>query len=88
MRALGVMTKFARSREALKVYDQEKPIILELFAKADTQQLLTLALAADATSVAKVREAFADDTKDINRRDQALLVHPDDPWLRRLMERE
>jgi len=37
----------------------------------------------------KVREAFAEDTKDINSRDNAMLVHPDgDGWLRKMLVNE
>ena len=82
------MSKFARTRAALKVYDQEKPIIEALFAKADTPALLTLALAANATSVAKVRAAFIEDTHEINTPDRAGRIHPDDPWFRHLMEKD
>lgn len=34
-----------------------------------------------------VREAFAEETSDRNRRDQAMLVGPKDPWLRQMVEK-
>ena len=78
---------FARTRAAVSVYDGEKPVILKAWMNALTADELDAVHASDVASENKVREAFAADTAEVNSRDRAFLVHPDDPWLRALIAR-
>lgn len=78
---------FDRTREAVRVYDADKPRRNALWEAATTNEGVLAAQAEDRAAEDKVRESFALDTADVNTRSQAFLVHPDDPWLRKLLER-
>jgi len=71
---------FARTKEALRVYDAGKTDREARFATASTTAEMEAALSAETAAAREVSEAFAEDTRDIN-----MLVHPDDPWLRGLV---
>lgn len=73
---------FTRTRQALQAYDAEKPSIAALFELAMTNEEVEFAVKAEKEEADKVREAFFEDTKEVNSRDHAKLVHPNDPWLR------
>jgi len=79
------MTTFSRTQEALRVYDAGKTDREARFASASTTAELEAALSAETAAARVVSEAFAEDTRHINSRENAMLVHPDDPWLRALM---
>jgi hypothetical protein len=81
------MTDFSRTRKALKKYDASKPARARRWETAATDQDVAAAVAQDKAAEDLVREAFAVDTKYINSKDRALLVRPDDPWLRGLVEK-
>lgn len=78
------MTDFTRTREALKAYDIEKVSLRVLWDKAATNEEVVNIEALEKVACDKVRAAFYEDTKEVNSRDRAALVHPDDPWLRRI----
>lgn len=69
-----------RTREAIAAWDT----LQEELEHATTQERLDVYLKLEEAQLAKVREAFALDTADINSRENAMLVHPRDPWLRRV----
>lgn len=69
--------------------DRYDAVLGEFQAKAgDTpvEEIDRLSLAID-QAAQDVRRAFADDTADRNSRENAMLVNPDDPWLRTLVVR-
>jgi len=79
------MTSFHRTREALVAYDADTPRRDALWDAVQTNEDVYAAEAEDKAAADKVREAFAEDTKNVNSRDRAFLVSPNDPWLRRLV---
>lgn len=76
-------TKFERTSEALRVYDEGKPARAKWWDELvnDTAELAA-AEEMDAKAVELVHQAFYEDTKQFNSLEQCRLVHPDDPWLR------
>lgn len=70
--------------KASKAYDEDKPRRDALWDSAATNEDVRAAVAEDERAADDVRAAFFEDTKDVNSRDRAFLVHPDDPWLRKL----
>jgi len=76
---------FSRTREALQVYDAAKPSIKALWELAMTNEEVEFAQKAEKEEADKVREAFFLDTQEVNSRDHAMLVSPNDPWLRNLV---
>ena len=76
-------TNLDRTAKALAVYDSEKAGLTAKMAAAMTNDAVWDVVAEIRASENRVREAFALDTADVNPRDRAMLVHPDDPWLRR-----
>lgn len=79
------LANFSRTQEALKTYDTDKSRRDAVWGATDTNEAVYAAQAEDKKAADKVREAFAEDTKNINSREQAFLVNPDDPWLRGLV---
>jgi hypothetical protein len=85
------MTDFTRTREALRVYDEGKPEREKLWDAAAVSMNKTsyvIAEASDTAAVEQVILAFFEDTKHINSLDRCKLIHPNDPWLRRLVAKE
>jgi len=78
------MTTFDRTKEALQVFDATRPARDAKWDAALTNEDVYAAQAEDKQAADVVREAFAEDTREVNSRAQAFLVSPDDPWLRRL----
>jgi len=79
-----VTLDFARTRAALAVYDADKPRVQASWAAAQSDEDVAACQAADKEAADKVREAFALDTAEVNSREHAFLINPDDPWLRRI----
>ena len=77
-----------RTRLAVAEYDAGEPARYARMMATRTNDEVWAAVAADKAAADKVREAFAEDTKEINSRDRAFLVHPCDPWLRRSLNRK
>jgi len=85
------MTDFARTREALRVYDEGKPEREKLWDAAAVAMNATsyaTAQASDAAARARVVLAFFEDTKHANSLDHCKLIHPDDQWLRNLVRND
>ena len=82
------MTDFTRTREALRVYDEGKPERDELWEAVVDDASYMVAQAAETPAVEQVILAFFEDTKHINSLDRCKLIHPNDPWLRRLLAKE
>jgi len=81
------MADFRNTIEALRVWDATKPDREKAWDNAsDGLVELKLAEDEDAKAQALVHAAFHEDTKHINSLDRCALVHPDDPWLRSLVE--
>lgn len=79
---------FDKTREALKVWDADQGRLDNKLYNAHTNNEIW-AWGADVKAAADlVRAAFYEDTKGINTWDQAKLVHPRDPWLRKLVSGE
>jgi hypothetical protein len=78
-------TSFCRTREALEAYDADTARRDALWDAAETNEDVYAAEAEDKKAADLVREAFAEDTKNVNSRDRAFLVGPNDPWLRGLV---
>ena len=76
-----------RTKVAVAAWDADKPRRDALWSAAMTNEAVYAAQADEKTEADKVREAFFEDTKDVNSRDHAALIHPDDPWLRRLLSK-
>lgn len=75
--------KFARTREALRVYDEGKPARAKWWDElVNDIPSLEAAEAEDAKAAELVHLAFYEDTKQFNSLEQCKLVHPNDPWLR------
>lgn len=66
-------------------YDSTKPQRDAAWLDALTNAAVWACVRRDKTAEDRVRQAFAKDTSDVNSRDRAFLVHPDDPWLRRIV---
>jgi len=79
------MDKFTCTRAAVKVYDADKPRLDALWSAAMTPAEFRHAQSEDEKAADLVREAFFQDTKDVNSRDHAKLVHPDDAFVRHLI---
>jgi len=80
------MTDFSRTREALRVYDEGKQARDKLWDEASNgSKDLAVALKADADAEKLVSLAFYEDSKHVNSYAHASLVHPDEPWLRKLV---
>jgi hypothetical protein len=69
------MADFKRTRDALRVWDEDRPRRDAVWEAADGTEI-------DAEAAALVHLAFHEDTKEFNSLEQCQLVHPDDPWLR------
>ncbi len=78
---------FKRTIAALAVYDREAADRDKAWDAATTAIDVDSATEADQVAADRVREAFALDTCQVNDRDQAFLVQPNDPWLRALVAR-
>jgi len=76
-----------RTRLAVATYDAGEPARHARMMSSRTNDEVWAAVAEEKADADKVREAFAEDTKEINTRSNAFLVHPDDPWLRRILEK-
>jgi hypothetical protein len=84
--------KLARTRAAVAEFDRVYAVFQALLLRETRNRYVTNAesdAAYERVEAADraVREAFADDTADRNPRQNALLVGPGSPWLRRLLER-
>ncbi len=79
------MTDFARTRAAIAAWDAGARARYECWLAVSTKEELRAAMAREKEEADLVREAFAEDTAHVNSRDNAFLVHPDDPWLRRVV---
>ncbi len=72
-----------RTAEAVRHYDKKRHELLSLM---DTGRLTEQLEEMEAALLA-VKEAFAADTADVNSKENAMLVHPDNNngWLRRML---
>jgi len=77
------MSRFALTRAAVIAFDADRPRRDALWDAVETEADFILAVATDREAADKVREAFAEDTKDYNSRARAFLIHPDDENIRR-----
>ncbi len=77
---------FRRTSEALKAYDASKDDRAMWWHEATDLDDVRSAEEQDKHAEDLVRDAFVLDTQDVNQEAQARLIHPDDPWLRRLVE--
>jgi hypothetical protein len=73
-----------RTRSALEIYDAGKSERHAVWDAVETNEDVWACVARDKEAADLVREAFAEDTAHVNSRDRAFLIHPDDPWVRRL----
>lgn len=80
------MSTFLKTRAALAAYDADTPRRDALWTHEMSASDVHAAQAAELAAVNKVREAFAEDTAEINSRERAFLVHPQDSWLRHAVE--
>lgn len=78
--------KLTKTKKAIERYDALRAEYDLNWEKLTMEQSDRLFWLMDRASDA-VREAFAEETADRNRRDQAMLVGPKDPWLRDLVEK-
>lgn len=82
----STMADFRNTIEALRVWDATKPDREKVWDNAIAGLVeLKQAEDEDAKAQALVHAAFHEDTKHVNSLDRCRLVHPDDPWLRRLV---
>lgn len=80
------MTDFARTREALQLYDNRRVVREKCWMNVLGHAGLIKAEQNDKSDVTRVQLAFYEDTKEFNTRENCALIDPDDPWLRRLVE--
>lgn len=74
---------FERTRAAVAKYDAAKPELSRAYSASMTLREFRAAAAQEKVLVDEVRAAFFEDTKHVNSKDRAYLVHPDDPHVRR-----
>lgn len=77
--------QFARTIAALKAWDDAWEIRAMRYATAAQDEIASVR-ELEKQEADVVREAFALDSADRNRRDQAYLIHPDYPWFRDLFD--
>lgn len=82
------MSDFRRTKAALRSFDAKRSRINNQWSNAYSTRDVNAAAAEEKAAVEEVAKAFVDDTKRINQRATAMLVHPDDPWLRNLVKGE
>jgi hypothetical protein len=82
------MGAFERTKAAVDAWDVGREARAARFEAATTAEEVAAAEAAEAAELRAFHEAFYEDTKEVNAREAALLVHPDDPWLRGLLARQ
>lgn len=75
-------THLPKTRAAIEAYDAGEAKRAYKIIDAETEEHMGAAMAEEEAAVQLVREAFAEDTRGINPRDKAMLVHPDERWLR------
>ena len=74
-----------RTKAAVALWDAQKPVFDTLLEDALTNEdVLAWGMALYASQL-QVGQAFFEDTKDRNSQSCVPIVHPDDPWLRRLL---
>lgn len=78
--------RLPKTKKAIERYDALRAQYDLNWEKLSVEQSDRLFWLMDQASDA-VREAFAEETADRNRRDQAMLVGPKDPWLRMMVEK-
>ena len=76
---------FPKTLIALRDYDAAAHEREELWRRIDSEEELAAAQARDKTDEDRVREAFFEEGP--NSRQNAFLIHPDDPWFRRVVNR-
>lgn len=74
--------RMARTRAALAVWDADRPDRDARWRAAGSDTDFAALIASDEAEADKVREAFAEDTKHVNSRERAFLIHPDHKYLR------
>ena len=74
-----------RTQGALQTYDEDRPRRDALWDQVQTNADVERCRHEDELAADRVREAFFEDTQHVNTRDRAFLVHPNDPWLRRIV---
>ena len=79
------MKTFPKTLAALTVYYASKPARDAKVFATETEADFVAAQAEDKAAEDLVREAFAEETADINSRSNAFLVSPEDPWLHRVV---
>lgn len=81
------MTDFSHTKQALRVYDAHRIVRNALWEAASVGEIFDIYVAEQADKEAEdlVRQAFYEDTKEFNSKDHCKLIHPDDPWLRRVV---
>lgn len=75
--------RLEKTRAAVKIWDEKKDTLAKRIVATTTEIEFREAWEAEAKEIDLVREAFAIDTHDINSKENAYLIHPDDSWLRR-----
>lgn len=78
--------RLPRTKAALEVYDRAKAAYQAAAGSAPLKVLQRLDVVWDSAGL-EVKMAFAQETADRNQTKNALLVSPEDPWLRRLVGR-
>lgn len=78
-------TTFQRTSKALQAYDEDRPRREALWERVQTAMDVGRCVHEEQAAANLVREAFFRDTQHVNSKDRAFLVHPNDPWLRRIV---
>ena len=74
-----------RTKAAVALWDAQRPVFDTLLEDAQTNEDVFAWEKALYASQLQVGQAFFEDTKDRNSPSCIPIVHPDDPWLRRLL---
>jgi hypothetical protein len=77
--------KYQHTRHALAGYDAGRDTREQAWQMAQTAGAVRQAARSDLLAALVVSEAFFKDTRGLNQLDRCQLVHPDDPWLRKLI---
>lgn len=80
------MARLTRTKLALDAYNDLYASFIDAvgeLSNAEVERRYKALLIAER----KVKEAFADDTADVNQRSNALLINPASEWLKRMVEK-
>ena len=79
------MADFRNTAEALRVWDESLPVREENWENVVDLPTLKHAEDEDGKAMELVHQAFHADTKEFNNIEQCRLIHPDDPFIRRIV---